>query len=855
MRVKCTFRAEDKNGRPVGLEPQGEPGVPLFDVTPDAMHTKNDSAAEMHAPAVSWFASRGWTPQPFQLEVWESMARGEDGLLQAPTGSGKTYAAMGHVLSAAKASGTPRGKGRLRLLWIAPLRALSSDIAEAARVMVDGLELDWDVGRRTGDTSAKEKARQKKTLPEVLITTPESVHILMAQKGGSGRLADVDAIVVDEWHELIGSKRGVQMELAISWIKQLQRNAGRPEAMVWGISATLAQPREALRALIGHDRGHIVRADIAKEIHIESTMPGAFEKLPWAGHIGLQLIDGVVDVVERHKSTLIFTNTRRQAEVWYQALLAAKPDWAGLLAMHHGSIAKELREWVEDALHDGRLRAVVCTASLDLGVDFHPVDAVVQIGGPKGVSRMIQRAGRSGHRPGADSKVHFVPTHGLELVEAAALRKAIQHGDIEPKVPLMLCWDVLVQWLCTLAVGGGFHEADARASVQATHAYAEMERDDWRQAMDLITTGGAALRAYTEHQRVTQHEDGRWVMRDRTKARRHRMSMGAIVSATMVSVQLKGVGLLGHVEETFIASLEEGDSFVFAGQTVALTSFKGLVAKVRKSKSSTGRTPAWMGGRMSLSSELSHRLRLAWDQMARDHTELEPELQRLMPMVHIQAERSLIPRAQQVLVETLVDHDGHHLFMYPFEGRKVHEALASLLAYRLSLLSPQTFNWACNDDGFELLSDQPIRWEDVVDNNLLSPSHLMDDLSAGFNASELVRRKFRDVATIAGLVFQGFPGAQIKERHLLTSTNLLLQVFQDHDPDNLLLRQAQDEMLADQLEFGRLLQWLQALPEKDLVHCELDKPSPLAFPLFVDRLRERLTSETLEDRLKRMAWE
>ena len=672
VRTKCTFRAEDKKGRSFGLEPQVEHGVPLFDVKQNTPQTQNSSAEDMHMPVALWFASKGWTPQPFQQEVWAGMERGEDGLLQAPTGSGKTYAAMGHVLSAAKASGAPRGKGRLRLLWIAPLRALSADIAEAARVMVDGLGLDWDVGRRTGDTSAKEKARQKKTLPEVLITTPESVHILMAQKGGGGRLADVDAIVVDEWHELIGSKRGVQMELAISWIKRLQRSAGRPEAMVWGISATLAQPREALRALIGHDHGLIVRADIAKEIHIESIMPSAFEKLPWAGHIGLQLVDGVVEVVERHQSTLIFTNTRRQAEVWYQSLLAAKPDWAGLLAMHHGSIAKELREWVEDALHDGRLRAVVCTASLDLGVDFRPVDAVVQIGGPKGVSRMIQRAGRSGHRPGADSKVHFVPTHGLELVEAAAMREAVQHNDIEPKVPLMLCWDVLVQWLCTLAVGDGFLEAEARASVMSTHAYAEMEHEDWRQAMDLITTGGTALRAYTEHQRVTLDEEGRWVMRDRTKARRHRMSMGAIVSATMVSVQLRGVGQLGHVEETFIASLEEGDSFVFAGQTVALTSFKGLVAKVRKSKSSTGRTPAWMGGRMSLSSELSHRLRLAWDQMARDHAELGPELQRLMPMVHIQAERSLIPRAHQVLVETLADHDGHHLFMYPFELSLIH---------------------------------------------------------------------------------------------------------------------------------------------------------------------------------------
>ena len=507
--------------------------------------------------------------------------------------------------------------------------------------------------------------------------------------------------------------------------------------------------------------------------------------------------------------------------MWYQALLAAKPDWAGLLAMHHGSIAKELREWVEDALHDGRLRAVVCTASLDLGVDFHPVDAVVQIGGPKGVSRMIQRAGRSGHRR-RRQQVHFVPTHGLELVEAAALRKAIQHGDIEPKVPLMLCWDVLVQWLCTLAVGDGFHEADARASVRATHAYAEM---DGTTGAKPWTSSRPGRRPSRLHGAPARHpgRGRRWVMRDRTKARRHRMSMGAIVSATMVCAA-QGRRAAGPRGGNLHRLPRGRGLFVFAGQTVALTSFKGLVAKVRKSKSSTGRTPAWMGGRMSLSSELSHRLRLAWDQMARDQAELEPELQRLMPMVHIQAERSLIPRAHQVLVETLFDHDGHHLFMYPFEGRKVHEALASLLAYRLSLLSPKTFNWACNDDGFELLSDQPIRWEDVVDNNLLSPSHLMDDLSAGFNASELVRRKFRDVATIAGLVFQGFPGAQIKERHLLTSTNLLLQVFQDHDTDNLLLRQAQDEMLADQLEFGRLLQWLQALPEKDLVHCELDKP-------------------------------
>ena len=758
---------------------------------------------------------------------------------------------MGHVFAHAVSHGKRRAG--VKLIWIAPLRALSADIADAAREMANGLGLDWVVGTRTGDTSAKEKAKQRTTLPDVLITTPESLHILIAQKGGANRLAAAAMVVVDEWHELLGSKRGVQVELAVSWIRHcaMQRGSRVP---VWGVSATLAQPKEALEALVGHREGTLVRADITKEIRITSTMPQAFARLPWAGHIGLQLLDEVAEVVEAHRSTLIFTNTRRQAEVWYQALLDHKPEWAGLLAMHHGSISRELRTWVEDALHDGRVRAVVCTASLDLGVDFRPVDAVVQIGGPKGVSRMIQRAGRCGHRPGESSTAHFVPTHGLELLEAVALREAIAHGEIEPKSPLMLCWDVLVQWLCTLAVGDGFEPDEVIQVLRGTFAFREMEPEDWQQCLDLISTGGPSLRAYTEHRRVDVDEEGRWVMRDRTKARRHRMSMGAIVSATMVSVQLKGQGLLGHVEETFVASLKEGDSFVFAGHTVALVSFQGLVAKVRRSKSSTARTPAWMGGRMSLSSELSHRLRWAWDRMAWDQQDWEPELQRLSPMVQIQAERSHIPRAHQLLVETFQDDDGHHLFMYPFEGRKVHEALAMLLAYRLSLMIPQTFNWACNDDGLELLSDQPIDWATIVDANLLDSTHLMDDLSAGFNASELVRRKFRDVATIAGLVFQGFPGAVVKERHLLTSTNLLLQVFQDHDPDNLLLRQAQDEMLADQLEFGRLLLWLQSMPDREVVHCTLDKPSPLAFPLFVDRLRERLSSETLETRLKRMAW-
>ena len=802
-------------------------------------------------PVKRWFDHRGWTPQPFQQEVWEAFVMKKSGLLQAPTGSGKTYAAMAAVMSSHRAKAHASGRGGLRLLWITPLRALSKDIANAAVDMLEGLGLDWRVELRTGDSSASTKTRQRESLPEVLVTTPESLHVLISQRGGLQRLSELEMVVVDEWHALLGSKRGVQVELALAWLRSIK------QIPVWGISATLAQPQHALDALLGLPASRqalLVQCSQAKHTVLHSVMPRAFERLPWAGHIGLQLIDEVCQIIDVNRSTLVFTNTRRQAEIWYQALLEHRPDWAGLLAMHHGSIARDLRIWVEDALHRGQLKAVVCTASLDLGVDFLPVDTVIQIGGPKGVSRMLQRAGRSGHRPGATSEVHFVPTHGLELIEAVAMREAIAHHEIEPVEPLVACWDVLMQWLCTLAVGDGFRPEEAWAMVRMTHAFGEVEEEDWQRCLHAISTGGPALRAYSEHRRVTVDESGLWVMRDKAKVRRHRMGMGTIVSSTMVAVQLQRVGLLGHVEETFVASLNEGDSFVFAGHCVSLVSFRGLVAKVKPSTATSAQTPAWMGGRMSLSSELSHRLRWAWDRMADPQAELEPELMRLAPMVQIQAERSHIPRLGEVLVETLQDKDGHHLFMYPFEGRKVHEALASLLAYRLSLLMPQTFNWACNDDGFELLSDQPIAWSTVVEAELLSPDHVVDDLIAGFNAAELVRRKFRDVATIGGLVFQGFPGAQVKERHLLTSTNLLLEVFEDHDPDHLLLRQARDEMLADQLELGRLMRWLKSLSTQTFIHCPLDKPSPLCFPLFVDRLRERLTSEKLEDRLKRMAW-
>lgn len=707
----------------------------------------------------------------------------------------------------------------------------------------------------------KERAAQKKKLPHLLVTTPESLHVLLAQKNSSVLFKDLDWFIADEWHELLGSKRGVQVELALSRLKGL-----RPALSIWGISATIGNLEEARDVLLGPvtadpdpDKGNsvLVRAAVRKKIEMHTIIPDHVEKYPWAGHLGLKLAHKLLPIIAASTSTLIFTNTRSQAEIWYQHLLEIEPDLAGTIALHHGSLDRKLREWVEQALDEGRLKAVVCTSSLDLGVDFRPVGTVVQIGGPKGVARFIQRAGRSGHQPDAVPQIWFLPTHALELVEAAALRAAIADPNVEPRQPMVRCFDVLAQYLVTLAVGDGFVPMQILDEVRSTFCFQSMSDDEWAWMLTFITTGGKSLLAYDEFRKCIMGEDGVVRVEDRRIALRHRMSIGTIVSGASLSVKYMSGGYIGTMEESFLNQLRRGDVFWFAGRPLEFLQLKGLTALVARSKATKGKIPSWQGARMPLSSQMAWILR---DQFAHALPEkgtprrgTAPELVAVRPLIERQLRDSIVPADDELLMERFHSRACHHVVIYPFEGRVVHETLAALLAFRMSLLRPITFTMAMNDLGFELLSDQPIPIEEAMDNDLFSDDHLLDDLQRSVNATEMANRRFRDIAKIAGLVFEGFPGRYMKERHVRGNSSLFFEVFSDHEPDHLLLRQAYDETFNLQLDLPRLHAVLRRIANQRIVVKDPGRFTPFAFPIVVDRLSGmNLTSEQVEDRIRKM---
>jgi ATP-dependent helicase Lhr and Lhr-like helicase len=800
--------------------------------------------------ALEWFKQQGWIPFPFQIEAWQSVWRGESGLVNAPTGSGKTYSLLIPMLlePADGANNGNKHKGP-RAIWITPIRALSKEIEISAKRAIEGLELHWQVGVRSGDTSTKERARQKEKPPDFLITTPESLHVLLSQKGYSDYFAECKTIVVDEWHELIGSKRGVLMELALSRLK-----AVIPSLKIWGISATIGNMEQSLQVLLGNyyqSRPYrVIKADIIKQVEIISIFPDEIERMPWAGHLGIQLVDKVIPIIQQSKTTLIFTNTRSFAEIWYQKILDKAPELSGLIAMHHGSISKELRDWVEEQLHEGKLKAVVCTSSLDLGVDFRPVETIIQVGSPKGVARFLQRAGRSGHQPGAVSRIYFLPTNTLELIESAALREAISRNIVEDRIPYLRSFDVLVQYLITLAVSDGFRHEAILEEVRNTASFSSITEEEWFWVLNFITSGGEALTAYNEYRKVIV-EAGVYKVENRRIAMRHRLSIGTIVGDTLMYVKLISGKYLGTIEEYFISSLNVGDVFWFAGQSLELVRIKEMEAHVRKSTRKSGKVPSWQGGRMPLSSQMSEMIRYKINQAAMQ-SETDKEMKFLKPLMDLQRERSHLPASHEFLIEYFHSTEGYHVMMYPFEGRFVHEGMAALVAYRIAQHTPITFSIAMNDYGFELLSDQPIPIYEAIETNVLGVENLLKDIQASINSTEMARRKFRDIAAISGLIFKGLPGKKVKEKHLQSSSQLFFNVFHEYESHNLLLLQAFEEVMDFQLEETRLRAALERIAQQKIVIKEPTKPSPFAFPIMVDRTREKLSSEKLEDRIRKM---
>ena len=806
-----------------------------------------------------YFASKGWSPLEFQREVWRAYLHGESGLVHAATGTGKTLAAWGGPLlewmAHVGATTSPGARVRrasappLRVLWITPLRALAADTLQSLAEPVAALGIPWSLESRTGDTKPGERARQSRRLPTALVTTPESLTLLLTRADPHETFAELTAVIVDEWHELMGTKRGVQTELALARIRTLA-----PAARIWGLSATIGNLADARDALLGvgpHARGgRIVRGVESKAIVVDALIPPVIERFPWAGHLGTQMVPQVVSAIEEGRSALVFTNTRSQAEIWYQALLTARPEWAGVIAVHHGSLDRKTRDWVENGMRAGALRCVVATSSLDLGVDFTPVDRVLQIGSPKGVARLLQRAGRSGHQPGAASRVTCVPTNALELLEVAAVRDGMESGRIEARSQVECPLDVLAQHLVTVALGGGFLADDLLREVRGTRAYAELTTAEWEWTLNFVRSGGETLSGYPEYARL-ELEGDRYVLNDREQARRHRMSIGTIVSDAQIVVQYLRGGVLGSVEESFAARLAPGARFFFAGTPLEFVRVRDMRVWVRRAPNTKGAIPRWMGSRLPLSGELAMLLRTRLGEAA-DGTFRGAELEALRPLLELQRKWSAIPRADELLVERMKSRDGWHLFVYPLEGRLVHEGLSALLAYRMSRLRPISFATSSNDWGIELLSPDEPPLDEALSAGLLSSEHLAEDIPASMNAAEMAKRQFREIARVAGLVFPGLPRSGKTARQLQASSGLFFDVFRRYEPDNLLLAQADREVLERQLERSRLGAALQRLSRARVVITTPKRFTPLSFPLLVDRTRNKVSSEKLSDRIKRM---
>lgn len=797
-------------------------------------------------PILAWFEKQGWQPLPFQLKTWQAYLSGQSGMIQVPTGSGKTYAAvMGPIAEMVRSPSTG-----LQLLYITPLRALSRDIEQSILRPIQDMDWALRVESRTGDTSSSKKTRQLKSMPNILITTPESLSVMLSYKDAKERFQSLRAVILDEWHELLSSKRGTQTELGLSHLRRLS-----PNVQTWAVSATLGNVQEAAQAAVGLDAEPvIIQADMQRQTVIRSVLPHAVDTFPWAGHLGLRMFEELVDALDMTASTLIFTNTRSQAERWYQALTFAMPDHTTQIALHHGSIAVEEREAIEAGVKAGTIKWVVCTSSLDLGVDFQPVERVVQIGSAKNLARLLQRAGRSQHVPQGTSEVLFVPTNALELLEVSAFRRGLEAGDVEKRHPLNKPYDVLLQHLVTLACGDGFNPQETLCDVRKTAAYSTLTEAEFDWMLEFIEKGGRCLSAYPRYKKVVQEknqESNIYKVTDSQILRMHRMGIGTITSNQAIYIQYMNGKKIGTVEESFVSKLEKEDVFFFAGRQLEFFMMKDMVVYVKGTTKRSTITPTWGGGNLAISDSLSTHLRREIE-LARQEEGRSPELECIAPILSAQRRISHLPSAQELLIESCKTREGQHLYVYPFEGRFVHEGLGFLWGYRFAHQKQATFTISVNDYGFEILAPKDYPFQDLFSTDFFSLERLYEDVNASLNISELTARKFRGVAQVAGLVFKGYPSAKKTTGQLQVSSSLIYEVFSKYEPDNLLLKQAEQEVLNEQLQVHRLSKTLERLSQFSTVWKTTSRPSPFAFPLLVERLNSRMSNESLLERIERL---
>lgn len=811
------------------------------------------------APFQAWFDSRGWAPRPHQLAMVEKARQGRHTLLIAPTGGGKTLAgflpSLIELTERAPAN-SPRG---VHTLYISPLKALAVDVHRNLEVPVREMGLKVSVESRTGDTGVAKKQRQRLRPPDILLTTPEQLALFCAWEGAGDYFADLRAVVIDEIHAIHGSKRGDLLNLGLA---RLSRFA--PQARRVGLSATVHDP-DLLRRWLAPQTRLSPGGRSPSPLRGEETMadlvlgaPGApprvevlFSKgdVPWSGWTAEHAMDEVHQVIARHRTTLIFVNTRFQAEMAFQKLWEINDDNLPI-ALHHGSLAAEQRRRVEAAMGRGELRAVVCTSTLDLGIDWGAVDLVIQLAAPKGSSRLIQRIGRANHRLDEPSRALLVPAHRFEVLECEAAREAVAENDLDGEAERVGAQDILAQHIMGCACGEPFLPDDLFAEVRTSAPYAGLSREDFDRVVDFVSTGGYALKTYGRFRRIVKGPDGRWRVRNREVAARHRMNVGAIVEIPMLNIRVastrsgKKVGgrKVGQMEEGFLEQLSPGDAFLFGGQVWRFEGITGLDCLVSPAPGADPRVPSWGGSKFALSTYLARRVRrMICDEAG--WAKLPPDMQ---DWLHIQKSRSVIPDDDEMLVETFQRGNRHYLVCYPFDGRISHGTLAQLLARRLERAGRQPLGFVANDYALAVWALKPMGGLDF--DALFQEDMLGDDLEAWLDESFMMKRAFRQCAVLSGLIERRFPGQEKSGRQVTFSTDLIYDVLRRHQPDHLLLACARADAARDTLDVARLGRLLARI--KGCIRpVALSKVSPFAVPVMLEIGREPVAGVSAQEAL------
>ncbi len=797
-----------------------------------------------------WFAARGWTPRPHQLDLTESALAGESALLIAPTGGGKTLAGfLASLIELSRKADETAARPRLHTLYISPLKALAVDVERNLQTPVAEMGLDIRIESRTGDTPAHKRQRQRANPPDILLTTPEQLALFVASDHARDFFRDLRCVVIDEIHAIAPSKRGDLLNLGLATLAEFA-----PACRFIGLSATVSDPETLADWLsVGGSPARVIRA--AGGVDADVSILVSRERIPWSGHSGRFAVQEVYEAIKTAKMALVFVNTRSQAELLFQELWRANEDGLAI-ALHHGSLDKQQRRKVEAAMAASALKAVVCTSTLDLGIDWGEVDLVIQLGAPKGAARLVQRIGRANHRMDEASRAMLVPTNRFEVLECRAAEAAIAAGELDGETPHAGALDVLAQHVMGRACGEGFELDALYQEVRRAAPYRDLSWEDWERIVDFVATGGYALKTYDRFHRIVRRSDGLWVARTPRDAQQHRMNVGAIVEANTLNVRLtnfRGKGgppapssgavenangrggsrvvtpgrKLGEVEEYFIETLTPGDTFLFAGEVLRLITVQDGDALTVRTEDEAPAIPYYAGGKFPLSTFLAGRVR----EMIHDPAQWARLPHQVREWIEIQNARSAVPPADHLLIETFPRGGKHFLVCYPFEGRLAHQTLGMLLTRRLERAGTKPLGFLASEYAMAVWSLEPMGRLDMAD--LFAADMLGDDLDAWLEESILMKRTFRNCALVSGMIARRFPGQEKTGRQVTFSTDLIYDVLRSHEPDHILLQAAQADAATGLLDIRRLSELLTRIEGK-LVHHDLERISPFAVPVMLE---------------------